>query len=169
MTAAAWDEVTPIALNKTWKNIWPDIPSTVSNTNETIGKSDEPDNDGNILEMLQTLDGGSEIQLKDVLGWVQGDEVRHPTLTEDDIVAACSTSQQTETDSSDDDDYVEEKNGPNHTEATKIFEDLMLYMEQQDDTSPAELLLMKRLRDRAARKRSSSLKQKKIYFFQKLN
>lgn len=30
MTAVAWEEVTPVALNKTWKKVWPDVPLTMA-------------------------------------------------------------------------------------------------------------------------------------------
>lgn len=168
MTAAAWEEVPAVALNKTWKKIWPNVPiPRLPSTNEP----DQQDSDENILAMLQNLEGGSQVQIEEVAEWIQGDEDPHPTMSEDDIVAACSSHQTTELSSDDDDDpSVEEKKGPNHTAATRMFEDIMVYLEQQDETSPAELLLIRRLRDRAAKKRSSNLKQKKISnFFHNLN
>lgn len=50
-----------------------------------------------------------------------------------------------------------------HIEATSMFKKLFDHFERQDDSSPSELLLMKRLRDRSARKRTSAVKQKKYY------
>lgn len=112
------------------------------------------------MEMFQVIEGCSDIQEQDVSEWInlEKDDPGHQFLSEDEC------SQQVEDDVSSDDD-AEEKTGPNHTEATSMFEKLMSYLERQDDTSPAELLTMKRLRDRAARKRSSKLKQKNLYDF----
>lgn len=45
---------------------------------------------------------------------------------EDDIG---SSSQQTKSDDSNDDGHSEEKVGPSHTEAAKMFKNLMLYTE----------------------------------------
>ena len=58
------------------------------------------------------------------------------------------------------DDDVEEKTGVNHTEATWMFEELLSYLERQNETSPAELLTMKWLCDQAATKWASKLTQK---------
>lgn len=165
MTAAAWEEETAVALNKTWRKLWPNVPTTVSQN------ENEPDvpvecSDENFVSLLNSLVGGSEIQINDIAEWIQGDEEPHPILSEDDIVAACSSHQAGELSSDDDDGpSLQEKKGPNHSEATRMFEDLMVYLEQQEETSPAELLLIKRLRDRAAKKRSSHMKQKKISHF----
>lgn len=144
------------------EKIWPNVPQTNPSRNEI-----DVEDDANILGMLRNVEGGTEIQLEDVAEWIQGDEDPHPTMTEDDIVASCSSQQAAELSSDDDDpdDSVDEKKGPNHTEATRMLDEVMVYLEQQDETSPTEMLLIKRLRDRAAKKRSSNLKQKKISSF----
>ena len=63
--------------------------------------------------------------------------------------------------SEDDDDGTEESASPTHGEATTMLEGLMTYFEKQSDTSSAELMTLRRLRDRTA-KRQSLLKQKNI-------
>lgn len=112
------------------EKIWPNVP--IPSTNEP----DQQDSDENILAILQNLEGGSQVQIEEVAEWIQGDEDPHPTMSEDDIVAACSSHQTTELSSDDDDDpSVEENKAPNHTAATRMFEDIMVYLEQQDETS----------------------------------
>ena len=85
------------------------------------------------------------------------DDSGYQLLSDDEIVAQCS--QQPSEDKSSDND-VEEETVVNHTETTSMFEELLSYLERQDETSPAELLTTKQLQDRAASKRASKLRQK---------
>lgn len=146
----------------TWSKLWPNVPTTVSQN------ENEPDvpvecSDKNFVSLLNGLVGGSEIQTNDIAEWIQGDEEPHPILSEDDIVAECSGRQAVDFSSDDDDGSLQENNGPNHSEATRMFEDLMVYLEKQEETS--QLLLFKRLRDLVAKKRCSHTKQKIISHF----
>ena len=67
MTAASWDEVKLSALNKAWKKILSNIPSS---SEKAIGECYKSENEENLFKILQTLDGPSEIQLHDVLEWI---------------------------------------------------------------------------------------------------
>ncbi|KAG8281477.1 hypothetical protein J6590_058371 [Homalodisca vitripennis] len=49
-----------------------------------------------------------------------------------------------------------------HGDAVTKLNELMVYFERQAETSPAELLMLKRLRDRTARKRQTTLAQPKL-------
>lgn len=90
-------------------------------------------------------------------------------MNEDEIVEAClaSSSQISQNDSSDD-EIVEDVTCPNHFESVEMLEKLITYFERQDDTASNELLTLKCLRARAARKHFSKLKQKNIRDFFKL-
>lgn len=55
-------------------------------------------------------------------------------------------------------DDVEEKMEVKHMEATSMFQELLLYLEWQDKTSPAELLTIKQLWDWAVSKQASKLR-----------
>lgn len=61
--------------------------------------------------------------------------------------------------------YDPTSDGTTHIEATSMFEKLFNHLERQDDSSPSELLLMKRLQDWFARKRTSAVKPKNITNF----
>ncbi|KAG8300750.1 Transmembrane protein 68 [Homalodisca vitripennis] len=52
-----------------------------------------------------------------------------------------------------------------HGDAVTKLNELMVYFERQAETSPAELLMLKRLRDRTARKRQTTLAQPKLTEF----
>ena len=67
--------------------------------------------------------------------------------------------------SEDDDDGTVRSASPTHDEATTMLEGLMTYFEKQNDTSSAELLTLRCLRDRTAKRRQSLLKQKNITDF----
>lgn len=76
-------------------------------------------------------------------------DIGHQVLSEDEIVEACIANTATENDSSEgDDDDMEEPVGLTNGEATTMLEKLKTYFEKQSDTSSAELLTLRRLRDR---------------------
>lgn len=52
-----------------------------------------------------------------------------------------------------------------HTDGTAALETALRYVEQQPEATTADILLVKRWRDIASRKRASSVKQKKITSF----
>ena len=54
-----------------------------------------------------------------------------------------------------------------HNEATSHLEQLMIYFERQVETTPNELLMLKRMDDRVARKRYTAMIQQKITNFTK--
>jgi hypothetical protein len=52
-----------------------------------------------------------------------------------------------------------------HTEGLNAIETALRYVEQQEDTTPAELLLLRRLRNIEAKKRGTAIKQKTVKDF----
>lgn len=42
-------------------------------------------------------------------------------------------------------DITEEAKGPNHSEATKMFEKLLFFLERQDETSSGGIMIIKQL------------------------
>jgi hypothetical protein len=56
-----------------------------------------------------------------------------------------------------------------HTEGLNAIETALRYVEQQD-TTPADLLLLRRLRNIAAKKRGTAIKQKTVkdFFYESL-
>lgn len=64
-----------------------------------------------------------------------------------------------------DDDELEDKKGPTHSEAYNALNVALEWAERQDECNPMLLLQVKRLRDLAARKRTTATKQKTIKDF----
>jgi hypothetical protein len=49
-----------------------------------------------------------------------------------------------------------------HTEGLNAIETALRYVEQQEDTTSADLVLLRRLRNIAAKKRGTAIKQKTV-------
>ncbi|GFV75398.1 hypothetical protein TNCV_1482441 [Trichonephila clavipes] len=82
-------------------------------------------------------------------------------LTDDDIAAAV-TQEPMEEEGSDDETQCDKKDVVPHADGEAAFDLTLRYLEQQPDTTPADVLFMRRWRNYASSKRLSSLRQKKI-------
>ena len=116
--------------------------------------------------MLKDIEGCENVQEEEVSEWLIVDvdqyDPRHQFLSEGGIVAECSKKWNNKDTSSDDDDDADDlAMAINHSEAISMLDKLLNYFERQSETNPAELLLLKRLRDHTAEKRETSLRRKK--------
>lgn len=168
MTATAWDQVSQATLIKAWKNVWPEV-------QENLNPPDDDSGDDlttpAFVEMLHSVKGCENVEANDVEEWMHSEsDVGHQQLTEEEIIASCAKKTDVSSDEDSPDENEDEVNNSvmSHGIAAEMYYRLLVYAEQQSDSSAAELLLLKRLRDRAAQKRCSSLKQRKIkdYFHQ---
>ncbi|GFV24383.1 ankyrin repeat domain-containing protein 27 [Trichonephila clavipes] len=82
-------------------------------------------------------------------------------LTDDDIAAAV-TQEPMEEEWRDDETQCDKKDVVPHADGAAAFDLTLRYLEQQPDTTPADVLFMRRWRNYALSKRLSSLRQKKI-------
>ncbi|GFV76325.1 hypothetical protein TNCV_611851 [Trichonephila clavipes] len=82
-------------------------------------------------------------------------------LTDDDIAAAV-TQEPMEEEGSDDETQCDKKDVVPHADGAAALYLALRYLEQQPDTTPADVLFMSRWRNYASSKRLSSLRQKKI-------
>ncbi|GFX78859.1 hypothetical protein TNCV_4158291 [Trichonephila clavipes] len=82
-------------------------------------------------------------------------------LTDDDIAAAV-TQEPMEEERSDDETQCDKKDVVPHADGAAALDLALRYLEQQPDTTPADVLFMRRWRNYASSKRLSSLRQKKI-------
>lgn len=65
----------------------------------------------------------------------------------------------------DDTENEAEETGPRHSEAFVAAETLMTWLEKQNESSPTQLMLLKRIKDLAAKKRITTAVQKPITDF----
>ncbi|GFV71325.1 hypothetical protein TNCV_2489841 [Trichonephila clavipes] len=80
-------------------------------------------------------------------------------LTDDDIAAAVT--QEPMEEESDDETQCDKKDVVPHADGAAALDLALRYLEQQPDTTPDDVLFMRRWRNYASSKRLSSLRQKK--------
>ena len=157
MIASAWDQVREIAIKLSWKKLWPAICASTNAVCEVVDHSQ-------FLDTFACIPGCSDVNENDVSAWLKNDsDVGYGIMTDDEIIAACTSAGNDESDC----EFINEIGAPSeeimtHVEAMTQLDKLMVYLECQAETTPAELMLVKRLRDRAARKRCTNVKQKKL-------
>lgn len=161
MIASSWDNVTQSSLVKSWKKLWPGVCEIVNS------KSDQEESEDctstELLQMIEQIDGCTSVDLEDVNGWLQADNTIGMMTDNEIISAACST---TLSEDSDSDSFHEEPEDiMSHADATAQLDRLMVYFERQSGTSSAEMLALKRLRDRASRNQCTRVKQQKVTDF----
>lgn len=165
MAAEAWANVKESNLKKAWNKLCPTFDS------ETRPSPEEPRNEtfvSEVVELLKESSGFEECDQENIHEWLECDEddPGHELLTDDDIIAQTQVPKDdTDDDDDQDDDYVSVEKGPTNEEAFLCFETAIKWLEQQDECDAMQLLSLKRLRDLAAKKRVSKLKQTNILNF----
>lgn len=114
--------------------------------------------------MFNQIDGCSDVEMEDLQLWLEDDnDGGCSAMTDEEIIASCSSTQQEDSDSGEEEGEASNTQPEmTHAAAMSQLENIMTYLERQPDTAPAELLVIKRLRDRAAVKRHTKVKQRKI-------
>jgi len=154
-SAESWESVTDKTLIKSWKKLWPTLQF----------EEDEPENDvTNLLQLVQRIPGCEEARETDVNEWMAEDGETAEFLTDDDIAAAVSQ-EPMEEEGSDDETQCDKEDVVPHADGAAALDLALRYLEQQPDTTPADLLFMRRWRNYASSKRLSSLRQKTITEF----
>ena len=110
--------------------------------------------------MFQKIDSFSDIDISDINNWL-GTENNEgcASLTDNEIIALCTTA---ENEDDTDENTIINDDQPkviSHNEATSHLEQLMVYFERQVESTPNELLMLKRMRDHAAGKRYTAMAQ----------
>lgn len=155
--AAAWDELKPDTLRKSWRKLWPQVMTENEHT------EDEQNNDAlEIVKDLQTLE--PNVPANEVEEWINECDKDCDTfeeLNDDQIVAAVS--QETVNEDSDGED--EPPTRISHNDAKNAFDIALQYIEQNPTSTPMDVLWIKKWRDTAAKSRITSAKQKCITDF----
>ncbi|GFT04525.1 hypothetical protein TNCV_1930321 [Trichonephila clavipes] len=123
------------------------------------------------LEVLKRLDKGEGVtklatefnvgkaSVGDINEWMEEDGETAEFLTDD--IAAAVTQEPMEEEGSDDETQCIKKDVVSHADGAAALDLALRYLEQQPDTTPADVLFMRRWRNYASSKRLSSLRQKK--------
>ncbi|XP_046662996.1 jerky protein homolog-like [Homalodisca vitripennis] len=154
MIADSWSNMKESNLKNAWNKI-------LEKTREKIEPkvTDQEDVD-EFLELYGEIPGFSECDIQDTENWLTMDnDPGFQILNDEEIVSLVLAEDTTQHDSDEDcntDTAESTKNRPSHEEALSAFNTAMSWLQKQEESCPTQLLLLKRLRDLAAKKRSST-------------
>ena len=161
--AKAWDKTKASTISKSWRKILPEIDVQDVNSDQeseiTLAE---------LAAILKTTPGCENVDAENIEEWFQVDCAvpGHELQSDEQIVKRA----QGINDSSDDDEeestLIPDKR-ISHSSALEWTENLLDYLEQQDDSLLSDKLLLRKLRSTIRKKESASLKQKTIkdYYF----
>lgn len=152
-SAQAWDAVQRLTLERSWAKI------LCSNN-----QSDEIADDVDLHSIMEQIPGCENVERNDTEEWVHGDDCEEE-LTDDEIGQLVNSGEEIADDI--EDGEAEESPVISHEEGLNALELALKYIEEQPESTASDLLLMKRWRDIAAKKRMSRLKQCSITDFLK--
>ena len=115
-------------------------------------------------DLVRQLD--SNLQDEDIREWMNGgdsDDLGYQLLSDDDIIQ--HVTQQDEPAKEDEEDDCEESDIPSAIEVKDMLDKCLVWYERQEESTSTSLLLLKLIRDLAANKRYTNLKQLKLDSF----
>ena len=105
----------------------------------------------------------ADVDTEDVTEWLEDNNYGgHDTMMEEEIIARCTSTADSEGEDDDEEEATTPQHRTTHSDAANQLINIMVYLERQPDTTPAERLVIKRLRDRASFKQHTCLKQKTV-------
>ncbi|GFS82018.1 hypothetical protein TNCV_1790861 [Trichonephila clavipes] len=145
------------SLKNAWNKLWPDFEGE-KHFNDDHGKK--------ITDFVQSIPGFQEYDEEDVETRMACDEEdwKFQMLIDEEIVTSVQEESYPVDDETDEDeDHNKESNkGASNADAFSALEIAMGWYEQQSEYCPTQLLLLKRVRDLAAKKRRCTMVQRKI-------
>ncbi len=161
MVAQAWQLVNPATIRKSFNKI------IVEKRRQ--GESQQTENtptDGELIEIINGIEGCEEVLEEDICEWLDV-ENQHPNfeiLNDKEIIQAVNPSSDINDAENEDEDF-EDSTTISHSEGVQALTTALKYLEQRNDATPMDLLLLKNWRDRAAHDRNSGLLQRKVTDF----
>lgn len=164
--ADAWKSIKSTTVKKSWKAILPDIEKEIP-----IEDDDSIDLQKKILEDLRKLDSSGNVDEEAVQQWINEDSEMecYEVLSDDDIVlrVACDsekTRNYEECSESDEENLITPQK-LSHGDALLHTEALLNYLEQEDESTPAEKMILRNLRSKIRRRVNEKQKQTSITSF----
>uniref|UniRef100_K7GGY3 HTH CENPB-type domain-containing protein n=1 Tax=Pelodiscus sinensis TaxID=13735 RepID=K7GGY3_PELSI len=147
--AQSWEEIEPITLARSWRKL-------ILNDENTQEMMQE--NCDNLLPLLQQIPGCEKVNDDDIQESMENDEQQE--LTDRDIIALVNRDDNDNEDDEDEDTNDNDKTERiSHSEGVKALEAALAYVEQQGEATASDVMLLRRWRDLAARKRNKAGKQ----------
>ena len=167
--ATAWDEVPAMTIIKSWHNLLAKDGASDRNTeaSQPMPTVESDDQDGSCEMLIRELD--SSLTDNDISSWLDSDssDPGYQLLSDEDIISSITSPSQ------DEDTYEEEEGDTDTNEVptcgavADMLDLCMVWYEQQKESTAPSLLLLKKIRDLAATKRYSNLKQLTLFSFTK--
>lgn len=164
MLADAWDSLTEKNLKNSWNKLWPPSVESEQETVEEIPRADLPE----FVELFNSIPGFTDCNEKDAIDWINNDanDPGYQILDDDEIVSSLMIpGEENDNDDSSSDEDSGTCKKPSNAEAFAALETGLEWYEQQEESCPTQLLLLKRLRDLAATKRVTNIRQAKMLDF----
>lgn len=157
---SAWANVTQENLSNAWNKLWP----KTENIEISIEDHVENVNIEQIVELCHAIPGFEQCDITDATEWINSDEndPGYQIYNEDEILSVITEENGPEDDSDEEQDL---DSGPSHADALTALELAMKWYEKQSESCMPQLMVLKQIRDLAAKKRTSSLTQKKMSDF----
>ncbi|XP_067215686.1 jerky protein homolog-like [Linepithema humile] len=142
-SAQAWDAIQRSTIQKSWAKIL-----------NSDSQSDEVLDNIDLYSMMEQIPGCANVEKNDTDEWANGDDCEHE-LTDDEICQLVNSEEEIADETGDNE--MEESQYVNHEEGLNALELTLKYVEEQSEATASDLLLIKRWRDIAAKKRMSKL------------
>ncbi|XP_053954505.1 jerky protein homolog-like [Anastrepha ludens] len=173
MVADAWTSVKAITLKRAWnkingistqQQIQEEKENAELKNNEESDKDTDSMSTENLQNMITKVPGCSECNVEDIEDWLHSDSIDPglQLLSDDEIIQSTKEESYPVDTEDDNDSTFELEAGPSASEAFACFETALNWMERQSECDHVDLLVVKRLKDLAAKKRVSSLKQRTL-------
>lgn len=150
--ARAWDDVRASTIAKSWKKLLGD--------DESMETESTDETEETILPLVQLIPGCEDTSLQEIESWMKDDDQYE---TEEEIVALVNCH---------DNEIEDQDQAPtvepiriSHNDGVKALETAIKYIEQQEEATGIDIMMLQRWRDLAAKKRHSSGKQTTIKDF----
>ncbi|XP_067140340.1 jerky protein homolog-like [Centruroides vittatus] len=162
MAAEAWATVKQTTLATAWNKLLP--------SDESIAAPEEPPNSqfvSQLFDLIKECPGFEECDKENIQDWLKCD-VNNPgsqILSDDEIIASVIDNQDSCNDEEEPNNADHAEKGPSSEEAFHCLETALKWLEQQEECDAIQLLSLRRVRDFAAKKRLSAVKQKTILDF----
>ena len=155
MVAQAWQLVNPATIHKSFNKI------IVEKRRQ--GESQQTENtptDRELFEIINGIEGCEEVLEEEICEWLDV-ENQHPNfeiLNDEEIIQAVNPSSDIDDAENEDKDF-EDSTTVRHSEDIQALTTDLKYLEQRNNATPLNLLLLKNWRNRAAHDRNSGLLQ----------
>lgn len=144
--AEAWSQVKNSTLQKSWSKII---------KQEMEPCADYENNNENLHELVVKIAGCENLTQADVCEWINGDELVEELTDTELIKTVCNNGDETVlSDASDNETEISAK--ISHSDGLEALQKALTYVEQQENATAADVLLIKRWRDIAAKNRNNA-------------